>query len=111
MSRVARRASWRPDRNADIDGDTVDGMASPSTVRVRVDGQGRLVLPQSLREGFVATPGELLLRRTPDGLLLSPTIGQGSVRTAADGLPVLELDRPVTNAEVLAAIDEDRTAR
>jgi len=86
-------------------------MASPSTVRVRVDKQGRLVLPQQLRDGLVETPGELLLRRTPDGLLLSPITGQGSLRIADDGLPVLDLDRPVTNAEVLAAIDDERRDR
>ncbi len=86
-------------------------MSSPSTVRVRIDRQGRLVLPQHLREGLVDVPGELLLRRTADGLLLSPLTGHGSVRIAPDGLPVLQLDRPVNNAEVLAAIDGERQSR
>jgi bifunctional DNA-binding transcriptional regulator/antitoxin component of YhaV-PrlF toxin-antitoxin module len=87
-------------------------MASPSRpVRVRVDRQGRLVLPQQMRDGIVDTPGELLLRRTPDGLLLSPVTGHGSVRIAEDGLPVLDLDRPVTNAEVLAGIEDERRNR
>lgn len=86
-------------------------MPSPLAVRVRVDRQGRLVLPQQLRDGIVETPGELLLRRTPEGLLLSPVTGQGVVRLAEDGLPVLDLDRPVTNAEVLTGIDEGRRHR
>lgn len=91
--------------------DTVDGMPSPLTIRVRVDRQGRLVVPQQLRDGIVETPGELLLHRTPDGLLLSPVREQGVVRIAEDGLPVLDLDRPVTNAQVLTGIEEGRRHR
>lgn len=88
------------------------GMASPSgSLRVRVDKQGRLVLPQQLREGLVDVPGEVLLLRTPDGLLVTPATGTGTVRIAEDGLPVLDLDRVVTNAEVLAALDAERTHR
>lgn len=34
--------------------------------------------------------------------------GRTRIRDAEDGLPVLELDRPVTNDEVLAAIDRER---
>jgi len=85
-------------------------MPSPST-RVRVDKQGRLVLPQELRAGLVDLPGEVLLSRTPDGLLLSPVTALGSVRLAADGLPVLQLERPVTNTEVISAVDEARRDR
>lgn len=70
-----------------------------------------MVLPQQLREGLIETPGELLLRRTPDGLLLSPLTGQGVVRIADDGLPVLDVERPVTNDEVLAGIDGERGNR
>lgn len=87
-------------------------MASPSRpVRVRVDKQGRLVLPQQLREGLVDAPGEVLLSSTSDGLLLQPATGAGTVRIADDGLPVLELDRVVTNVEMLAAIDAERGQR
>lgn len=86
-------------------------MPSPSPIRVRVDRQGRLVLPQQLREGLVETPGELLLQKTSDGVLLSPVRERGAVRLADDGLPVLDLDRPVTNAEVLAGLDEGRRDR
>lgn len=104
---VSQRAP--PAQNCD--GDTIGGMASPSPVLVRVDQQGRLVLPLPLRAGFVDTPGELLLQRIPEGLLLTPATGQGSLRVAKDGLPVLELGRAVTNAEVVAAIDDERRGR
>lgn len=80
-------------------------------VIVPVDQQGRLVLPRRLREGLVDVPGRVVVRRTVDGLLLIPDRDAGAVRTSSDGLPVLDLDRPVSNATVLAAIDEDRTAR
>ena len=93
-------------------GVTMGGMASPSQpTRVRVDRQGRLVLPQRLREGLVDAPGEVLLTMTPDGLLLQPATGAGTVRIADDGLPVLDIERLITNAEVLAAIDTERGRR
>lgn len=80
-------------------------------MRVRVDRQGRLVLPQHLREGLVTVPGEVILHRTPDGVLIGPTAAAATVRTAEDGLPVLVLDRPVTNDETLGAIDAERSGR
>lgn len=73
--------------------------------------QGGLVLPQQLREGLVDVPGEVVLSRTPDGLLIQPATGAGALHITDDGLPVLELDRAVSNAEVLAAIDADRGER
>lgn len=76
-----------------------------------VDRQGRLVLPQSVRRRLVTTPGELELRETPDGVLLSPLPARGAVEESADGLPLLRLGRPVRNDEVLAAIDEERGDR
>jgi bifunctional DNA-binding transcriptional regulator/antitoxin component of YhaV-PrlF toxin-antitoxin module len=78
---------------------------------VHVDKQGRLVLPQHVREELVDVPGDVLLEWTPDGVLLRAVHGPTSVRLAADGLPVLDLDRPVTNEEVLAAIDRERGER
>lgn len=87
----------------------MDGMASPQ--RVRVDKQGRLVLPQRLREEFMDVPGELLLERTAEGLLLRPVQAATRVRIADDGLPVLDVDRLVTNEEMLAAIDRERGER
>lgn len=70
-----------------------------------------MVLPQWVRRDLVTTPGELVLRRTPDGVLLTPVAAPGAVEQAPDGLPVLRLGHPVSNDEVLAAIDEDRAGR
>lgn len=80
-------------------------------VVVPVDKQGRLVLPRRLREGLVDVPGRVIVSRNAEGLLLAPDRDGGAVRTGDDGLPVLDLDQPVSNAEVLAAIDQDRAAR
>jgi bifunctional DNA-binding transcriptional regulator/antitoxin component of YhaV-PrlF toxin-antitoxin module len=87
------------------------GMASPSLRKVHVDKQGRLVLPQSWREELVEVPGDVLLERVSDGILLRAVQGPTTVRVADDGLPVLDIDRTVTNEEVLAAIDRERGER
>jgi DNA-binding transcriptional regulator/RsmH inhibitor MraZ len=81
------------------------------TVRVRVDGQGRMVLPRWLRHELVTTPGEVVLRRTPDGVLLTRVTPEGRVEESSDGLPVLRHGRRVLNDEVIAAIDDDRAGR
>lgn len=87
-------------------------MASPHMAHiVKIDRQGRAVIPQELRAGFVTTPGELIATRTDDGVLLRPVDPGSAVATAPDGLPMLRLHRAVTNAEVLAALDEDRASR
>lgn len=86
-------------------------MKSPSTVRVRVDAQGRMVLPRSMRDDIVVVPGEVLVRRTPDGLVLSPVATTGELTIGEDGLPQLSLGRPVTNAEVIDALDRERAER
>lgn len=78
---------------------------------MKIDAQGRMVLPRRLREEIVTAPGEVLVRRTPDGLLLTPAEGAGTVSIGSDGLPLLMLGRLVTNAEVLAAIDRERADR
>lgn len=78
---------------------------------MKVDKQGRLVVPQALREGLVDPPGELLAVPTPDGLLLRSLEEPGVVEIGADGLPLLRLNRPVTNDEVLAGIDAERASR
>ena len=70
-----------------------------------------MVLPRRLREEIVSAPGEVLVRRTADGLLLTPAEDSGTVTAGPDGLPVLTLGRRVTNAEVLAAIDRERADR
>lgn len=79
--------------------------------RVRVDGQGRMVLPRWLRRGLVDEPGEITAELTPDGVLLRPTSPDGEIGRTDDGLPVLRLGQPVTNDEVLAAIDRERSER
>lgn len=85
-------------------------MKSPP-LRVRVDRQGRLVLPREIRAELVGAPGEVLLRRTADGIVLSRAEDIGEVAVGEDGLPVLRLGRRVTNDEVLAAIDTERADR
>lgn len=85
-------------------------MKSPS-VRVKVDAQGRVVLPRQLRDEILVVPGEVLIRRTPDGLLITPAEGAGYVTQASDGMPVLTLGRRVTNDAVLEAIDQERSNR
>jgi bifunctional DNA-binding transcriptional regulator/antitoxin component of YhaV-PrlF toxin-antitoxin module len=87
-------------------------MPPRTAVRVKVDQQGRMVLPRAWRDELVdSLPGEIVVRRTGDGLLLSAVERAGEVRSAADGLPVLSIGRPVTNAEVLEAIEQDRSGR
>lgn len=89
----------------------MNGMESPQPVRVRVDGQGRMVLPRWIRRELIAAPGEVLVRRTPDGVLLTPIASEGEVGEGIDGLPVLKLGHRVTNDDVLAAIDRERAGR
>ncbi|MBA3741803.1 hypothetical protein [Sporichthya sp.] len=86
-------------------------MNSPHPVPVKVDAQGRLVLPRHLREELVSLPGQVLARRTPDGVLLTPATPAGEPALGADGLPVLAVGRAVSNDEVLAAIDRERADR
>jgi bifunctional DNA-binding transcriptional regulator/antitoxin component of YhaV-PrlF toxin-antitoxin module len=85
------------------------GMASPQ--KVRVDKQGRLVLPQQVRDELVDVPGEVLLERTAEGILLRPVRAAAHVRIAEDGLPVLDIDGVVSNDEVLAEIARARLER
>ncbi len=73
-----------------------------------MDAQGRMVLPRRFREDTVTTPGELVVRRVAEGLLLSSTTTAGVLSTGTEGLPVLRLGRRVTNSEVLDALDHER---
>lgn len=70
-----------------------------------------MVLPKWLRHELGADPGELALRRTPDGVLLTAVTPVAHVETAPDGLPRLRLGRTVTNDEVLDGIDTERSHR
>ncbi|CAN5265901.1 hypothetical protein BH23ACT9_BH23ACT9_14490 [soil metagenome] len=78
---------------------------------MRVDAQGRLVLPKGLRDLVVAAPGAVMVRQTADGLLLTRTAAEGVVTLGEDGLPVLSVGRRVTVEEVAQAIDHDRAQR
>lgn len=69
------------------------------------------MLPLWLRRELVATPGEVLLRRTADGILLTAVTPEGEIEQAPDGMPVLRLGRPVTNDEVVEAIRRERSGR
>jgi bifunctional DNA-binding transcriptional regulator/antitoxin component of YhaV-PrlF toxin-antitoxin module len=80
-------------------------------IRVKVDRQGRMVLPKWLRQELGADPGELALQRTPEGVLLSAVTPAAQVEVAPDGLPRLRLGRTVTNDEVLEGIDAERSNR
>ena len=86
-------------------------MTSPSTFEVKIDAQGRMVVPRELRGEVVNVPGHVLLRRTADGILMTAAERAGTIRTASDGLPVISVGRRVSNAEVLAAIDVERADR
>lgn len=70
------------------------------------------MLPLWLRRELVSAPGEVLLRRTADGVLMTPVQASGGeVDQGPDGLPRLRLGRRVTNDEVIAAIGQDRASR
>ncbi|MCU0261629.1 MAG: hypothetical protein MUE78_11470 [Ilumatobacteraceae bacterium] len=86
-------------------------MASPSGVRIRIDRQGRMVIPAALRDEITTTPGDVIVHRTAAGLLITAAPQEGEVAMAPDGLPLLEIDRMVSNADVLAAIDHERSSR
>jgi bifunctional DNA-binding transcriptional regulator/antitoxin component of YhaV-PrlF toxin-antitoxin module len=86
-------------------------MNSPLPARVKVDAQGRMVLPRGIRDDLLVVPGEVLVRRTAEGVLLTAAESAGAVSEAADGLPVLRIGRSVSNDEVLAAIDRERADR
>lgn len=68
-------------------------------------------MPRGFREEVVAIPGEVLLQRTADGLILTAVKEQGAVSEGPDGLPVLDLGRSVSTDETLAAIAAERADR
>lgn len=84
--------------------------------RVRVDAQGRLVLPQSLRRrfGIDGRPAELVATETADGLLIELPPNRAILSQAEDGLPEVTIEglsAPITNDSVIAGIDADRARR
>jgi len=79
-------------------------------VQVRVDRQGRMVIPLSERERLgIAEGGTLELIPTPEGLLLEPRT-PAQVKTVEGGLRILVLEdgRTVSNEETLEAIHRVR---
>jgi AbrB family looped-hinge helix DNA binding protein len=80
---------------------------------LRIDGQGRIVIPLAERRRLGLVGGDPVeLIPTYEGLLIEPR-REATVRIAADGLPVLEFTdgRSISTEELLAAIDADRDAR
>ncbi len=80
------------------------------TVDVPIDGQGRVVIPRSLRSALGAVPGVIRARRVEGGILLEHPV-DGEVSVGDDGLPIVLLGRPISNDESLAAIDAERAER
>ena len=80
------------------------------TVTVKVDAQGRVVIPQAERERLgLPDGGALELVSTPEGVLLERR-RQATVTTAEDGLPLITLDDAdtVTNVEAVEALHAQR---
>ena len=80
---------------------------------VRIDSQGRIVVPLPERQRLGLRGGdELDLLPTPEGLLLERR-REASVRTADDGLPVVDFadPRPIAKADAVVAIRTERASR
>ena len=83
------------------------------TVTVKVDAQGRVVIPQAERERLgLPDGGTLELVSTPEGVLLERR-RQATVTTGEDGLPVVTLDDvdTVSNVEATEALYAQRNER
>ena len=82
-------------------------------VTVKVDAQGRVVIPQAERERLgMPDGGSLELVSTPEGVLLERR-RQATVTTGEDGLPLVTLDDGgmVTNTDAVSAIHDQRDGR
>lgn len=83
------------------------------TVTVKVDPQGRVVIPQAERERLgMPDGGALELVPTPEGVLLERR-RRATVTTGEDGLPLVTLDEAGTvgNADATEAIHDQRDDR
>lgn len=83
------------------------------TVTVKVDAQGRVVIPQAERERLgLPQGGTLELVSTPEGVLLERR-HQATVATGEDGLPMVTIDAvsTVSNADAVEAIHTQRAGR
>jgi AbrB family looped-hinge helix DNA binding protein len=80
---------------------------------VRIDAQGRIVVPIAERQRLGIRGGdELALVPTPEGLVLERRRA-ATVSTAPDGLPIVTFDEPlpVSNETTIAAIRAERATR
>jgi AbrB family looped-hinge helix DNA binding protein len=105
MASPAATVSWSPQEH--------DGRGVTAMSTVRIDAQGRIVVPLAQRERLGIRGGdELALIPTPEGLILERRRA-ATVATAPDGLPIVEFTepRPVPNDEALEAIRAQRDAR
>lgn len=66
--------------------------------------------PRHLRSVLGTVPGTVRASRVDGGRLIEQAV-TGEVIEDDDGLPILLLGRPVTNDEVLTAIDAERSER
>lgn len=84
---------------------------------LKIDPQGRLVVPQDARRrlGIDGRAAELDLRPTSDGIeLVLPTARATVAASQEDGLPVVTLDDrtdAITNDEILQALHRERAVR
>lgn len=86
------------------------GDVASMAVTVKVDQQGRVVIPQRERERLgVRDGGTLELVPTPEGLLLERR-RRAAVSVEDDGLPVVTIEEleEVSNDEALEAIHRQR---
>lgn len=80
------------------------------TVTVKVDAQGRVVIPQAERERLgLPEGGALELVSTPEGVLLERR-RRASVSVGDDGVPQVHIDDldVVTNDEAIEALHQQR---
>lgn len=83
------------------------------TVTVKVDAQGRVVIPQAERERLgLPQGGALELVATPEGVLLERR-HQATVTSGEDGLPMVTLNAvsTVSNDDAIEAIHTQRDDR
>ena len=83
------------------------------TVTVKLDAQGRVVIPQAERERLgMPDGGALELVSTPEGVLLERR-RRATVTSGEDGLPIVTLDdlETVSNADATQAIHTQRDDR
>jgi AbrB family looped-hinge helix DNA binding protein len=82
-------------------------------VTVKIDAQGRVVIPQGERERLGLPRGGVLeLVATPEGVLLERR-RRATVSTGEDGLPMVALDDAgmVSNLDATQAIHDQRAER